>query len=154
MNQNLNSANPGRQETVHGYSNNETYLMISHIHNNQEWLEKSFELIRQYNNSRDLKLFFKNELFNDDGLVDVFGKMSFERINWFEIFDNLKEIMPKESYEELEERLSLANIQAKKLFNLLYDIQNDFGNIDEEMSIAHNIKLLTDVSTDEWKYQD
>jgi hypothetical protein len=70
--------------------------------------------------------------------------------------NNLKQktMNPKESYEELEERLSLANIQAKKLFNLLYDIQNDFGNIDEEMSIAHNIKLLTDVTTDEWKYQD
>lgn len=89
----------GEDKTVHGYSNEETYIMISHIHNDQLWLENAWENISEYNNSRDLKFMFKHEIFNNGGLSDVFGKMSFERINWFEIFNNLKEIMPKIPFE-------------------------------------------------------
>lgn len=286
----------GQDKTVHGYCNEETYIMISHIHNDRLWLENAWENISEYNNSRDLKHSFKHEIFNNGGLSDVFGKMSFERINWFEIFDNLKEMMPKAekftigdylmideeeveglnfdwkgkvfvfdsvydtkdgsitisdhsgdrtnfyviypshakkvthewrfvtesdrwisewrdehkivgvnyfqgddlnphydlkdefflpnieltekvlakkmdiddaiwsviheediSKEDLLERLDLANIQAKRLFDLLHDLQTHcqgYGSLEEEMSRIHNIKLLTNVSTDEWKYQD
>lgn len=147
------SNSPGGDETVYGFSNEETYTMIVHIRNNKKWLDDAFSYIRRYNNPNNLREEFKKEIFNRGGLSYIFGKMSFGRINWFEIFDNLKEIMPKESYEELEERLALANIQAKKLFDLLYDLQNNFGNIEEEMSTIHNIKLLTDISTNEWQYQ-
>ena len=98
MNQNLNSTITGEDKTVHGYSNHETYTMIVHIHNDQGWLEDAFETIRQYNNSRDLKLYFKHEIFNNGGLSDIFGKMSFDRINWFEIFDNLKVMMRVEKF--------------------------------------------------------
>jgi hypothetical protein len=150
--QKINS--PGEDETVHGYSNDETYTMISHIHNFQDWLEDAFDNIRRYNNPNNLKEEFKKEIFNEGDLSDIFGKMSFERINWREIFENLKGMMPKETYEELEERLVLANTQAKKLFGLLYELQNNFGRIDIEMSTIHNIKLLTDLSNDQWKYQD
>jgi hypothetical protein len=145
----------GEDKTVHGYSNEETYTMISHIHNNQDWIEDAFDNIRRYNNPNNLKANFQEEIFNNrGGLSDIFGKMSFERINWREIFENLKGMMPKETYEELEERLVLANIQAKKLFDLLYEVQNNFGRIDDEMSTIRNIELLTDLSNDQWKYQD
>jgi len=144
----------GEDKTVHGYSNIETYTMISHIHNNQDWLEDAFDNIRRYNNPNNLKEELKKEIFNGRKLSDVLGLMSFERINWREIFENLKGMMPKETYEELEERLVLANTQAKKLFGLLYELQNNFGRIDIEMSTIHNIKLLTDLSNDQWKYQD
>ena len=148
---------PGEDKTVHGYSNHETYLMVSHIHNNQEWLEESFELIRQTDNSHRLMIHFHDEIFKGRELKDIFGKLAFGNVNWNEIFDNLKEMMPKESYEELEERLALANIQAKRLFDLLYDLRTNcqgYGSLEEEMSRIHNIKLLTNVSTNEWKYQD
>lgn len=290
MNQNLNSTIPGGQEAVNGYTNLETYTMISNIHNNEKWLKDSFELIRKYNNSRDLKLFFKREIFNDNELSDVLGKMSFERINWFEIFDDLKDMMPKVSFEvgdylmikdgvdltfdwkgkvfvfdsydgneegaidisdhsgedvehyqlfehrfvkvyheyrfvpesdrwisewreelsndvvavnyfqghdsfndlkddfflpdpqltekvlakktllddaiwlvfheeniskeDLIERLALANQQARILFDQLRELGDGADTLVEELSHAHNIKLLTDISTDEWKYQD
>jgi hypothetical protein len=144
----------GEDKTVHGYSNEETYTMISHIHNFEDWLEDAFDNIRRYNNPNNLKANFQEEIFNGRELSDIFGLMSFDRINWREIFENLKGMMPKETYEELEERLVLANIQAKKLFDLLYELQNDVGRIDIEMSTIHNIKLLTDLSNDQWKYQD
>lgn len=286
---------PGGEETVRGYSNYETYLMVSHIHNNQEWLEESFELIRQTDNSHRLMIHFHDEIFKGRELKDIFGKLAFGNVNWNEIFVNLKEMMPKirfevgdylmivdgadltfdwkgkvfvfDSYdgneegaiditdhsgedvqhyelfehrfvkvnqewrfvpesdrwisewrdehdndvvavnyfqghdsfndlqedfflpdpkltekvlvlakktyiddaiwsviheentskEDLLERLALANIQAKRLFDLLYDLQTNckgYGSLEEEMSRIHNIKLLTNVSTDEWKYQD
>jgi hypothetical protein len=153
--QKINS--PGEEETVHGFSNLETHTMIVHIHNDEEWLEDAFSYIRRYNNPNNLREEFKKEIFKKGCLSDIFGKMSFDRINWREIFDNLKEMMPKESYEELEERLALANIQANQLFDLLYELQNNchgYGSLEQEMSRIHNIKLLTNVSTDEWKYQD
>jgi len=153
--QKINS--PGEDKTVHGYSNEETYTMISHIHNYQDWLEDAFDNIRRYNNPNNLKEEFKKEIFNEGDLSDIFGKMSFERINWREIFENLKGMMPKETYEELEERLALANRQANYLSRLLHDLRdncNGYGSLPEEMSTIHNIKLLTDVSTDQWKYQD
>jgi hypothetical protein len=99
MNQNLNSANPGGQETVNGYSNIETFTMISHIHNNQEWLKESFELIRQTDNSHRLMIHFQDDIFRGRELSDIFGLMSFDRINWFEIHQNLKEMMPKVRFE-------------------------------------------------------
>jgi hypothetical protein len=149
---------PGEDKTVHGYSNIETYTMISHIHNNQDWIEDAFDNIRRYNNPNNLKEEFKKEIFNNrGGLSDVFGKMSFERINWREIFENLKGMMPKETYEELEERLVLANRQANYLSRLLHDLKdncNGYGSLPDEMSTIHNIKLLTDLSNDQWKYQD
>jgi hypothetical protein len=144
----------GEQETVHGYSNHETFIMISYIHNNQEWLEDAFDNIRRYNNPNNLKEEFKMEIFNERKLSDTFGLMSFERINWREIFNNLKGMMPKETYEELEERLALANTQARILFDMLRELGDGADSMVEELSHAHNIKLLTDVSSNEWKYQD
>jgi hypothetical protein len=96
VNKNLNSAIPGEQETVHGYSNHETFTMISHIHNDEHWLEDAFDTIRRHNNPNKLKANFKDEIFNGRGLSDIFGKMAFDKINWFEIFDNLTEMMPRE----------------------------------------------------------
>jgi hypothetical protein len=282
---------PVQEETVHGYSNFETHFMISHIHNNQEWLRESFELIRQTDNPSRLMVNFHDVIFRGRALSDSFGMIAFGNINWNEIFVSLKEMMPKaekftiEDYlmivdgeglkfdwkgriflydcayteaferaeeicvmdcateklynvnqnrfvkvthewifipesdrcisewrdeddkivginyfqgmdswntmqdafylpdaeltqkvlakkmptddaiwsvhfeeniskEELLERLALANTQAKKLFDLLYELQNDVGRIDIEVSTIHNIKLLTDLSSNEWKYQD
>lgn len=154
--QKINS--PREDKTVHGYSNDETYTMTVHIHNDKKWLDDAFDNIRRYNNSNNLKEEFKKEIFNNrGGLSDVFGKMSFERINWKEIFENLKGMMPKETYEELEERLALANRQANYLSRLLHDLRdncNGYGSLPDEMSTIHNIKLLTDLSNDQWKYQD
>jgi hypothetical protein len=63
--------------------------------------------------------------------------------------------MQKLSYEELEERLKLANIQARIVFDLLHEREaQGNGEADEELLHLHNIKLLTDVSTNEWQYQD
>lgn len=148
---------PGEDKTVNGYTNIETFTMISHIHNNQNWLEDAFDNIRRYNNPNNLKEEFKKEIFNGRKLSDVLGLMSFERINWREIFENLKGMMPKETYEELEERLVLANRQANYLSRLLHDLRdncNGYGSLPDEMSTIHNIKLLTDLSNDQWKYQD
>lgn len=145
---------PGEDKTMHGFSNIETHTMIVHIHNDEEWLEDAFDYIRRYNNPNNLREEFKKEIFNRGGLSDIFGKMSFDRINWREIFDNLKEMMPKESYAELEERLALANTQARILFDLLRELGDGSDTMVSELSHAHNIKLLTDISTDEWKYQD
>jgi hypothetical protein len=149
------SNSPGEDKTVHGYTNLETHIMISHIHNNQDWLEDAFDNIRRYNNPNNLKANCQEEIFNGRGLSDVLGLMSFDRINFKEIFENLKGMMPKETYEELEERLVLANRQARILFALLHEREaQGNGEADEELFYLHNIKLLTDVSTDEWKYQD
>ena len=149
------SNSPGEDKTMHGYPNDETYTMTSHIHNNQDWLEDAFDNIRRYNNPNNLKANFQKEIFNNrGGLSDIFGKMSFERINWREIFENLKGMMPKETCEELEERLILANRQARILFDLLRELGDGADTMVEELSHAHNIKLLTDLSTNEWKYQD
>jgi hypothetical protein len=148
------SNSTGEDKTVHGYTNLETHIMIVHIHNNQEWLEDAFDNIRRYNNPNNLKEEFKMEIFNERKLSDTFGLMSFERINWREIFNNLKGMMPKESYEELEERLALANTQARILFDMLRELGDGADTMVEELSHAHNIKLLTDVSSNEWKYQD
>jgi hypothetical protein len=148
------SNSPGEDQTVHGYSNEETYTMISHIHNNQEWLDDAFDNIRRYNNPNNLKANCQEEIFNGRGLSDVLGLMSFDRINFKEIFENLKKMMPKETYEELEERLVLANTQARILFDQLRELGNGADTMVEELSHAHNIKLLTDLSNDEWKYQD
>jgi hypothetical protein len=93
------SNSPGEDKTVHGYSNEETYTMIIHIHNDQDWLEDAFDNIRRYNNPNNLKEEFKKEIFNKGGLSDIFGKMSFERINWREIYENLKGMMPKIRFE-------------------------------------------------------
>jgi len=66
-----------------------------------------------------------------------------------------KKTVQKLSYEELEERLTLANIQARIVFDLLHERETQgYGEADEELFHLHNIKLLTDVSTNEWKYQD
>jgi len=148
---------PSEDKTVHGYSNEETYTMISHIHNFEDWLEDAFDNIRRYNNPNNLKANFQEEIFNGRELSDIFGLMSFDRINWREIFENLKGMMPKETYEELEERLVLANRQANYLSRLLHDLRdncNGYGSLPDEMSTIHNIKLLTDLSNDQWKYQD
>jgi hypothetical protein len=284
---------PGEDKTVHGYSNHETYTMISHIHNNQEWLEDAFKNIRQYDNPIRLGVFFTALVFKNanDSLKDSFGIIAFSNINWFEISENLKEMMPKaekftiddylmivdgeglkfnwkgriflydcayteaferaeeicvmdcaseklynvnqnrfvkvthewifvaesdrcisewrdeddkivginffqgmdswntlqDSYflpdvdltkkvlakkmpvddaiwsvhfeenvskEELLERLALANTQASILFDQLRELGDGADTMVEELSHAHNIKLLTDVSSDEWKYQD
>ena len=65
------------------------------------------------------------------------------------------EKMQKLSYEELEERLALANIQARIVFDLLHERESQGnGEADEELFHLHNIKLLTNVSSNEWKYQD
>jgi hypothetical protein len=93
------SNSTGGDKTVNGYTNLETYTMISHIHNNQDWLEDAFDNIRKYNNPNNLKANFQEEIFNGRGLSDIFGLMSFDRINWFEIFENLKEMMPKSRFE-------------------------------------------------------
>jgi hypothetical protein len=148
--------NSAPAENSHGYSNDETYIMISHIHNDKQWLDDAFENIRRYNSDSMLEGMFKTLVFEDNAssLANALGKITFANINWEEIFENLKGMVPKETYEELEERLVLANIQAKKLFDLLYELQNDVGRIDIEMSTIHNIKLLTDLSSNEWKYQD
>ena len=286
------SNSTGEDKTVYGYSNLETHTMISHIHNDQLWLEDAFENIRQYDNPKELCSMFTQLVFNNGGLSDVFGKMSFGRINWLEIFDNLKEMMPKGekftigdylmivdgdglkfdwkgrifqhdctyteafnrdeeicvwdcendevynvnqnrfvkvnhewrfipesdrwlsewrdehdndvvavnyfqghdsfndlhkdfflpdpkltekvlakktyiddaiwsviheeniSKEELLERLALANIQARILFDRLHKLGDGISEMVEELSHAHNINLLTDISTDEWKYRD
>jgi len=58
------------------------------------------------------------------------------------------------SKEELIERLALANTQARILFDQLRELGDGADTMVEELSHAHNIKLLTDLSTDEWKYQD
>jgi hypothetical protein len=283
---------PVQEETVHGYSNFETHFMISHIHNNQEWLRESFELIRQTDNPSRLMVNFHDEIFRGRALSDSFGMIAFGNINWNEIFVSLKEMMPKaekftiEDYlmivdgeglkfdwkgriflydcayteaferaeeicvmdcateklynvnqnrfvkvthewifipesdrcisewrdeddkivginyfqgmdswntmqdafylpdveltqkvlakkmptddaiwsviheeniskEELIERLALANRQARILFAILHEREaQGNGEADEELFYLHNIKLLTDVSTDEWKYQD
>jgi hypothetical protein len=58
------------------------------------------------------------------------------------------------SKEELLERLALANTQAKILFDQLRELGDGADTLVEELSHAHNIKLLTDVSSDEWKYRD
>lgn len=91
--------NSAPAENSHGYSNEETYTMIIHIHNDKDWLEDAFDNIRRYNNPNNLKEEFKKEIFNKGGLSDIFGKMSFERINWREIFENLKGMMPKVRFE-------------------------------------------------------
>ena len=95
------SNSTGGEETVHGYSNHETYIMISHIHNDQAWLEDAFETIRQYDNPLRLGVLFTELVFksDNDGLNDSFGRIAFRNINWREIFNNLKEIMPKISFE-------------------------------------------------------
>lgn len=147
----------GEDKMVHGYANQETYLMISYIHNDQDMLEDAFDNIRRYNNPNNLKEEFKKEIFGERKLSDVLALMSFEKINWREIFENLKGMMPKETYEELEERLVLANRQANYLSRLLHDLRdncNGYGSLPDEISTIHNIKLLTDLSNDQWKYQD
>ena len=105
MNQNLNSAITGEQETVHGYSNHETFMMISHIHNNQEWLKESFDLLRKNCNPYRLTAHFQDDIFRGRGLSDIFGLMAFDRINWFEIHQNLKEMMPKAEKFTIEDYL-------------------------------------------------
>lgn len=148
---------PGADKTVYGYANQETYLMISSIHNDQDLLEDAFDNIRRYNNPNNLKEEFKKEIFGERKLSDVLALMSFEKIDWREIFENLKGMMPKETYEELEERLVLANRQANYLSRLLHDLRdncNGYGSLPDEISTIHNIKLLTDLSNDQWKYQD
>jgi len=101
MNQNLNSAIPGEDQTVNGYTNIETFTMVSYIHNNQRWMEDAFENIRQYNNPLRLGVLFTELVFKSDNntLKDSFGRIAFRNINWFEIFENLKEMMPKVRFE-------------------------------------------------------
>ena len=90
---------PTEDIKVNGYSNHETYLMISSIHNNQEWLEKSFELIRAFDYSFRLKTHFQAKIFRGRTLADMLGLIAFDEINWDEIFNNLKEMMPKVRFE-------------------------------------------------------
>jgi hypothetical protein len=149
--------NSAPAEKSHGYSNDETYIMISHIHNDKQWLDDAFENIRRYNSDSMLEGMFKTLVFEDNAssLANALGKITFANINWEEIFENLKGMMPKETYEELEERLALANTQARILFDQLLELCNgEDDTMVEELSHAHNIKLLTDVSTNEWQYQD
>jgi hypothetical protein len=57
------------------------------------------------------------------------------------------------SKEELLERLALANTQAKILFDQLLELCNgEDDTMAEELSHAHNIKILTDLTTDEYKF--
>lgn len=64
------------------------------------------------------------------------------------------------SKEECLERLELANIQAQKLLELLNDflydmvMDNDSDVLDIEIKTANNIKLLTDISSDNWKLKN
>lgn len=149
--------NSAPAEKSHGYSNDETYIMISHIHNDKQWLDDAFENIRRYNSDSMLEGMFKTLVFEDNAssLANALGKITFANINWEEIFENLKGMVPKETYEELEERLVLANRQAKQLFDLLHEREaQGNGEADEELFYLHNIKLLTDLSTNLWKYQD
>lgn len=274
---------------MNGYTNHETYLMISHIHNNQQWLEESFEIIRQKSNAHILMIHFHDKIFKGKELKDLLGRITFQNIDWNQILVNLKELMPKirfevgdyltivdgddltfdwkgkvfvfDSYdgnpsgainiadhsredvehyelfehrfakvtqnwrfveesdrwisewtdeknkivgvnyfqgkdsfdelhdefffpnveltekvlskcrsiddaiwfviheenmtkEELVERLDLANTQAKMLFDQLHSLGDGISKMAKELRHAHNIKLLTDLSTDEWKYQD
>jgi hypothetical protein len=98
VNKNLNSANPGAEQTVNGYTNLETSTIISYIHNDERWLEDAFENIRQYNSPIRLGAFFTKLVFKkeDNSVKDYFSRLAFSKIYWFEIFDNLKEMMPKE----------------------------------------------------------
>lgn len=151
--------NSAPAENSHGYSNDETYIMISHIHNDKKWLDDAFENIRRYNSDSMLEGMFKTLVFEDNAssLANALGKITFANINWEEISENLKGMMPKETCEELEERLDLANRQANYLSRLLHDLRdncNGYGSLPEEISTIHNIKLLTDLSTNQWQYQD
>jgi hypothetical protein len=100
MNQNLNSAIPGEDQTVNGYANIETFTMIAYIHNGG-WMDEAFENIRQYDNPLRLGVLFTELVFksDNDGLKDSFGRIAFSNINWFEIYENLKDMMPKVRFE-------------------------------------------------------
>lgn len=99
MNKNLNSAMPGAEQMVNGYTNLETFTMISHIHNDRDVLETAFSNIRTKNSPLELSNFFRYDTFERGTLANIFGLIAFNRINWVEIFDNLKEMMPKCRFE-------------------------------------------------------
>lgn len=119
-NTNLNWGIPGEDQTVNGYTNIETFTMISHIHNNQDWIEDAFDNIRRYNNPNNLKANFQEEIFNGRALSDIFGLMSFDRINFEEIFENLKEMMPKVRFEVGD---YLMIVDGDDLFENNYDLK-------------------------------
>jgi hypothetical protein len=89
------SNSTGGDKTVNGYTNLETYTMISHIHNDRDVLETAFSNIRTKNSPLELSNFFRYDTFERGTLANIFGLIAFNRINWVEIFDNLKEMMPK-----------------------------------------------------------
>ena len=66
-----------------------------------------------------------------------------------------EEKVEKLSYEELEERLALANIQARIVFDILHEREcQGNGEADEELFYVNNIKLLTNINSNEWKRMD
>jgi hypothetical protein len=95
-NTNLNSANTGADQTVNGYTNIETFTMVSYIHNQVEFLNDAFDNIRKHNSPSHLSDFFRADIFERRTLANEFGLISFSRINWIEIFESMKDIMPKE----------------------------------------------------------
>lgn len=113
-NTNLNWGIPGEDQTVNGYTNIETFTMISHIHNNQDWIEDAFDNIRRYNNPNNLKANFQEEIFNGRALSDIFGLMSFDRINFEEIFESMKEMMPKEEKFTIGDYLMIMDGEGLK----------------------------------------
>jgi hypothetical protein len=128
--------------------------MIAYIHNGG-WMDEAFENIRQYDNPLRLGVLFTELVFKSDNnsLKDSFGRIAFSNINWLEIFENLKGMMPKKTYEELEERLALANGQAYFLFDLLRKLANgDDEYLADELFYAHSIKVITDITNDEYKF--
>jgi hypothetical protein len=58
-------------------------------------LETAFSNIRTKNSPLELSNFFRYDTFERGTLANIFGLIAFNRINWVEIFDNLKEMMPK-----------------------------------------------------------
>jgi hypothetical protein len=145
-----NSNSPGEEETVHGYSNIETFTMIAYIHNGG-WMDEAFENIRQYDNPLRLGVLFTELVFksDNDGLKDSFGRIAFSNINWIEIYENLKEMMPKVRFEVGD---YLMIVDGDDLFEMNYDLKGKVLVFDSYDGNEEGAIDVTDHSGEDVKY--
>ncbi len=149
-NTNLNSANTGADQMVNGYTNLETFTMIVYIHNSG-WMDEAFENIRQYNNPLRLGVLFTELVFKSDNnsVKDSFGRIAFSNINWFEIFENLKDIMPKVRFEVGD---YLMIVDGDDLFENNYDLKGKVLVFDSYDGNEEGAIDVTDYSGEDVKH--
>jgi hypothetical protein len=92
---------------------------------------------------------FQDDIFRGRGLSDIFGLMAFDRINWFEIFENLKEMMPKVRFEVGD---YLMIVDGDDLFEMNYDLKGKVLVFDSYDGNEEGAIDVTDHSGEDVKY--